>query len=109
MDVIMATEERIWERQSPAREWVGFWRRQWRGIRVAWKRKYLWMLKGFSRRFGGLLLVPGRVATYKTYHAANLECARVVQYSSIDKIVSFAASRHLNTAKLSVLDELRSL
>lgn len=55
----------------------------------------------------GLLL--RRVATYKTYHAASLECARVVQYSSIDRIVSFAASRHLNTAKLSVLDELRSL
>ena len=50
-----------------------------------------------------------RASTYKTYHAANLECARVVQYSSIERMVSFAASRHLNTAKLSVLEELRSL
>ena len=38
-----------------------------------------------------------RASTYKTYHAANLECARVVQYSSIERMVSFAASRHLNT------------
>jgi len=46
MAVMMDTEERICERQSEAREWVGFWRRQWRGIRVAWKRKYLRMLAG---------------------------------------------------------------
>jgi hypothetical protein len=40
---MMATDERICERHSGASECCGFWRRQWSGIRVAWKRKYLYL------------------------------------------------------------------
>jgi hypothetical protein len=63
----------------------------------------------YQLRCPGVKRIGEDVATYKTYHAASLEWDRVVQYSSIESIVSFAASRHLNTAKLSVLEELRSL
>lgn len=44
--------------------------------------------------------------TYKTYQAASLEWERVVQYSSMDKMLSLAASMHRNTARPSVLEEL---
>lgn len=49
------------------------------------------------------------LTTYRTYHAESLLCPRVVQYSSMDMMVSFAASRHLKTARFSVLEEFRSL
>jgi hypothetical protein len=54
MAVMMAIEERICARQSGAREWWGFWRRQWRGMRVAWKRKYLGVVVVSSIALGEL-------------------------------------------------------
>ena len=96
-----ANEARICERQSGASECCGLCLKQWTGIKVAWNKKYLRTIVSLFHAS----VYPEMMTTYKTYHAASLKCDRDIQYSSTDKIVSFAASRHLKTAKLSVLDE----
>lgn len=68
---------------------------------MAWNKKYLYTFVSLCRSSVYL----GIMNTYKTYHAASLKWVRDIQYSSTDKMVSFAASRHLKTAKLSELEE----
>lgn len=51
----------------------------------------------------------GIATTYKTYQAASLEWERDVQYSSMEAMLSLAASKHRNTAKPSLLDADASL